>query len=89
LSNGWTKAKSIIPSAGGLALAVYGIPRAIVDIDILIPKELLKKLKTLTLGLGYMMQAKPRAFARGEIEIHWVSKKDEETGDGFFWISLS
>jgi hypothetical protein len=32
-----------------------------------------------------MMQAKPMAFARGAIQIHQVSKKDEETGD---WFSL-
>jgi hypothetical protein len=70
---------------GRLALAIYGIPRATVAIEVLIQKETLKKLKTLTLGLGYRIQAKPRAFARGAIEIHRVSKKDEETGD---WFSL-
>ena len=71
---------------GGLALALYGIPRATLDIDILIQKEVLKKLKTLARGLGYIMQANPRAFARGVIEIYQVSKKDEETGD---WFSLN
>jgi hypothetical protein len=70
---------------GGLALALYGIPRATVDIDILVQKESLGKAQTLTRELGYIMKANPMAFAQGAIEIHRVSKKDKETGD---WFSL-
>jgi len=70
---------------GGLALALYGIPRATVDIDILVQKESLEKAQKLARELGYIIKANPMEFARGAIEIHRVSKKDEETGD---WFSL-
>jgi hypothetical protein len=70
---------------GGLALALYGIPRATVDIDVLIQKENLEKVHTLAHGLGYIMKANPMTFAGGAVEIHRVSKEDEETGD---WFSL-
>ena len=70
---------------GGLALALYGIPRATVDIDILVQKESLGKAQKLARELGYMVKANPMEFARGAIEIHRLSKKDEETAD---WVSL-
>lgn len=70
---------------GGLALALYGIPRATVDIDILIEKEYLDQVQTLTRGLGYIIKAEPMSFVQGGIEIHRVSKKDIETG---YWLSL-
>jgi hypothetical protein len=70
---------------GGLALALFGIPRSTVDIDILIQRESLEKVQTLANGWGYLMKANPMAFAGGAIEIHRVSKKDEEAGD---WFSL-
>ena len=70
---------------GGLALALYGIPRATVDIDILIEKEYLDQVQTLTRGLGYIIKDEPMNFVQGGIEIHRVSKKDIETG---YWLSL-
>ncbi len=66
---------------GGLALALYGIPRATVDIDILIEKECLDQVQILTRGLGYIIKAEPMTFAKGAIEIHRVSKVDPEGGD--------
>ena len=66
---------------GGLALALYGIPRATVDIDILIEKEYLDQVKVLTRELGYIIKAEPMSFAEGAIEIHRVSKVDPEGGD--------
>ena len=71
---------------GGLALAIYGIPRATVDIDVLIRRESLGQIQAITRRLGYIMKAETMTFARGAIEIHRVSKKDEETGD---WLSLN
>jgi hypothetical protein len=68
---------------GGLALALFGIPRATVDIDILIQRESLEGVQALARGGGYIMRAHPMAFAGGAVEIHRVSKKDEETGDCF------
>jgi hypothetical protein len=70
---------------GGLALALFGIPRATVDIDILIQRESLERVHALAPGGGYIMRAHPMAFAGGAVEIHRGSKKDEETGD---WFSL-
>jgi hypothetical protein len=70
---------------GGLALALYGIPRATVDIDILIEKEYRDQVQALTRELGYIIEAEPMTFAEGAIEIHRVSKKDVETG---YWLSL-
>ena len=70
---------------GGLALALYGIPRATVDIDILAQREDLEKIQKIAHGLEYILKANPMTFARGAIEIHRVSKKDEEAGD---WFSL-
>ena len=66
---------------GGLALAVHGIPRATVDIDILIPKILLNNVQRLAMELGYTQIAEPMIFARGAIEIHRISKIDPDTRD--------
>jgi len=71
---------------GGLALALYGIPRATVDIDILVQKESLGKAQKLARELGYIVKGNPMEFARGAIAIHRLSKKDEETAD---WVSLN
>ncbi|MDO8957011.1 MAG: hypothetical protein Q7W38_09245 [Deltaproteobacteria bacterium] len=66
---------------GGLALAIHGIPRATVDIDILIQKESLEKVQILTRGLGYIIKAEPMSFAQEAVEIHRVSKIDPEGRD--------
>jgi hypothetical protein len=70
---------------GGLALALHGIPRATVDIDILVQKETLEQIQALAGGLGYIFKAEPMTFAQGAIEIHRFSKRDEETG---YWLPL-
>jgi hypothetical protein len=68
----------------GLALGLYGIPRATVDIEILMQTENLKRVQALAQGLGYIMKANPMTFAGGAVEIHRFFKKDEETGDWFY-----
>jgi hypothetical protein len=70
---------------GGLALALHGIPRATVDIDILIRRETLEQVQALVGRLGYIFKAEPMTFAQGDVEIHRFSKKDEETG---YWLPL-
>jgi hypothetical protein len=70
---------------GGLALALHGIPRATVDIDILIRRESLEQVQALVGRLGYIIKAEPMTFAQGDVEIHRFSKKDEETG---YWLPL-
>jgi hypothetical protein len=70
---------------GGLAPALHGIPRATVDIDILIQNESLDQVRAITGELGYTIRAEPMTFAQGDIEIHRFSKRDEETG---YWLPL-
>jgi len=68
---------------GGLALAVYGLPRATIDIDLLITKDSLPDVQTIAQKLRYTLKATPMEFAKGVIEIHRVSKIDPESGDLF------
>lgn len=68
---------------GGLALAVYGLPRATIDIDLLITKDSLADVQTIAQELRYTLKAAPMEFAKGVIEIHRVSKIDPESGDLF------
>lgn len=65
---------------GGLAMAVHGLPRATVDIDLLILGERLEEAKGLARTLGYTIEALPITFSRGAVEIRRVSKVDPETG---------
>jgi len=62
-------------------LAVYGIPRATVGIDLLIAKASLPEIQSLAQELGYNLKAEPMIFAHGAIEINRFSKIDSETGD--------
>jgi len=66
---------------GGLAMAVYGIVRATVDIDLLILTESLEKVIALARELGYTLEATPMRFANGAIEIRRISKIDPDSGD--------
>lgn len=66
---------------GGLALAVYGITRATVDIDLVIQKDSLKEVLTVARILGFAIKANPMTFAKGAIEIHRIEKIDPEAGD--------
>src|ERR1700675_588010 len=65
---------------GGLAMAVHGLPRATVDIDLLILAQSLEEAKRLARTLGYTIEAFPMTFSRGAVEIRRVSKIDPETG---------
>src|SRR5438128_7949695 len=65
---------------GGLAMAVHGIPRATVDIDVIILDEQLEQAKSAARSLGYTVEAQPMRFARGAVEIRGISKIDLDTG---------
>ena len=65
---------------GGLAMAVHGLARATVDIDLLILAEDLEAVKASAKKLGYAIDAMPMTFSKGAIEIRRVSKIDPETG---------
>lgn len=66
---------------GGLAMAVHGLPRATVDIDLLILSERLEDAKAVVRGLGYTIEAQPMTFHKGAIEIRRLSKIDPSDGD--------
>ena len=64
---------------GGLALAVYGFPRATFDIDILIKAESLEKAREIVAEKGYAIRGLDMSFKEKAVEIRRVSKID---GDG-------
>jgi hypothetical protein len=66
---------------GGLAMAVYGLTRATVDIDLLIPEECLNAAEVSARDLGYTISAAPMSFAGGAVEIRRISKLDPGSGD--------
>lgn len=65
---------------GGLAMAVHGLPRATVDIDLLILAERLEETWSKAKSLGYTIEAMPMTFSRGAVEIRRLSKIDRDTG---------
>ncbi len=66
---------------GGLAMAVYGAPRATVDIDLLLPGESVRRALAVVSELGYTTEAAPMAFADGAVRIRRVRKIDPESKD--------
>ena len=70
---------------GGMALAIYGIPRATLDLDLLIPQEALGEASQIAQESGYTFIARPMVLGTGANSNHRFSKKDEETGS---WLSL-
>jgi hypothetical protein len=66
---------------GGLAMAVYGTPRATVDIDLLIPNQAADDAAQAAHELGYSIEAAPMTFADGAVRIRRLSKIDPESGD--------
>ena len=66
---------------GGLALAVYGRPRATVDIDLLVPGDSVDAAFLALSPLGFDIAALPMEFGGGRVEIRRVSKVDAEAED--------
>lgn len=66
---------------GGLAMAVWGFPRATVDIDLVIEADALSATEAVAGSLGYRLKARPMNFSSGAIVIHRVSKIDPDGGD--------
>ncbi len=64
---------------GGIAMAVYGRPRATVDIDLLIVSESLDGVMELAKDLDYTIRGLEMTFAKGAVEIRRVSKIDKQT----------
>jgi len=66
---------------GGLAMAVFGVPRATIDIDILIEAKSLQQVKQLAGRLGFTHSPGKMKFQGGRIEIVRLVKFDQEMGD--------
>jgi hypothetical protein len=57
------------------------VPRATVDIDLLITEDSVEEATAIAKELGYTLKAMPMRFAGGKIEIRRVSKLDSESGE--------
>ena len=66
---------------GGWAMAVYGLARATIDIDLLVASESAEKVIAAAATLDYRIRGMDMSFAQGVIEIRRVSKIDPEDGD--------
>lgn len=66
---------------GGLAMAIWELARATVDIDLLIEESALDAVHQAVEPLGYVIKARPMNFARNAMKIRRVSKIDPEDGD--------
>jgi hypothetical protein len=66
---------------GGLAMAVYALPRATLDIDILIEASSLEDTRRAVHDLGFTVKAAPMEFQGGKMQIHRVSKIEPGTGE--------
>lgn len=64
---------------GGLAMAVYALPRATLDIDLLIESGSLDRTKLAVHELGFTLSAMPMEFHGGKVHIHRVSKIEPGT----------
>ncbi|MCW5961748.1 MAG: hypothetical protein KIS76_16425 [Pyrinomonadaceae bacterium] len=54
---------------GGWAMAIHGVPRATVDIDLLISAESLDKVFEIAKSNDYWLEGLPMSFHNGQIEI--------------------
>jgi len=66
---------------GGLAMAIYALPRATLDIDLLIEASSLEATRRVVHNLGFTITAAPMEFHDGKIHIHRVSKIEATTGE--------
>ena len=66
---------------GGMAMAVYGVPRATMDIDLLVLAKDMERAIATARNLGFVLPAGVMDFSGGRVRIHRVSKPgnpDEE-----------
>ncbi|MDD5543330.1 MAG: nucleotidyl transferase AbiEii/AbiGii toxin family protein [Acidobacteriia bacterium] len=66
---------------GGLAMAIYAMPRATLDIDLMIERGSLPKVVKAIARLGFTLKARPMRFRGGKIQIHRISKTDASSGE--------
>ena len=62
---------------GGWAMAIHGVPRATVDIDLLVLSNNLEQVWKIAEDFGYWVKGLPLSF--DEIQIRRISKIDKES----------
>lgn len=72
---------------GGVALAIYGIPRATIDIDLMILPPAVERAAAVLDGLGYQLRAADMTLAGGSVTISRVVKRDPDSED-FLMVDL-
>ncbi|HQU85908.1 MAG TPA: hypothetical protein PKY59_22470 [Pyrinomonadaceae bacterium] len=65
---------------GGWAMAIHGVARATIDIDLLISADSLEKVFDIAKLNDYWLEGLPMTFNNGQTEIRRISKIDDETG---------
>lgn len=78
--NALTENKIEYAVCGGWAMAIHGVPRATVDIDLLISADSLEKVFDVARLNDYWLEGLPMTFNNGQTEIRRISKIDDETG---------
>lgn len=66
---------------GGLAMAVYALPRATLDIDVLIEPDSLEKAIAAASEIGFNINAVPMELHNGKIIIYRNTKIEAETSE--------
>jgi Nucleotidyltransferase of unknown function (DUF6036) len=66
---------------GGLAMAIYALPRATLDIDLLIEASALETTTGAVYDLGFTVKAAPMEFHGEKVHIHRISKIEPDTGE--------
>ena len=66
---------------GGLAMAVYALPRATLDIDMMIEMDTLFRVRRAMHDLGFTLSAAPMEFKGGSVQIFRLCKVDSESGE--------
>ncbi len=66
---------------GGLAMAVHAFPRSTLDIDIMIDRQDLEKVKSIAWDLGFVLDAGLMSFREGKVRIYRVTKIEKDSGE--------
>jgi len=66
---------------GGLALAIYAKPRATLDIDMMVDSGSLSQIKHAAEELGFAFSAAPMEFHGGAVQMHRLTKIDNDSGE--------
>ncbi len=65
----------------GMAMALHGLIRATVDIDLVLLNNSIQNAKNILYKIGYVIQTEPMNFSNGKIIIHRLTKFDNESED--------